>query len=60
MNYLRNAIKIASVIVGLTAPMTAAFADQGNLSLAGLPALTGEWWQWVLSIPSSVSPLGKH
>jgi hypothetical protein len=57
MKLLSNAIKIASVILGLTASMTSAFADQGNLSPTELPALTAEWWQWALSIPNSVNPV---
>jgi hypothetical protein len=47
MNYLGNAIRIASVILGLTASMTSAFADQGSVPPGQLPALTAEWWQWV-------------
>lgn len=57
MKLLSNAIKIASVILGLAAPMTSAFADQGSIPPGQLPALTAEWWQWALSIPASVNPL---
>ncbi|MGA8759446.1 MAG: hypothetical protein WB611_24665 [Stellaceae bacterium] len=57
MMHLKNAIKIASVIVGLTAPMTSVFADQGNLSPAQLPELTAAWWEWALSIPNSANPV---
>jgi hypothetical protein len=45
------------VIIGLTAPMTAALADQGTVPPGQLPELTAEWWQWALSIPTSVNPL---
>ena len=57
MKLLSKAIKIASVILGLTAPMTSAFADQGNLQPWQLPELTAEWWQWTSSIPTSVNPV---
>jgi hypothetical protein len=57
MKYLRNTIKIASVIVGLAIPMTAAFAGQGTLSTSDLSVLSGQWWQWALSIPTSVNPV---
>lgn len=59
MNYLGNAIRIASVILGLTASMTSAFADQGSVPPGQLPALTAEWWQWVLSIPQPVDAGGN-
>ena len=57
MNHLSNAIKIVTVVLGLTAPMTPAFADQGTVPPGQLPELTAQWWQWLLSIPSSVNPL---
>ena len=57
MKLLSNAIKIASVILGLTAPMTSAFADQGNLQPWQLPMLAAEWGQWAFSIPAPANPV---
>jgi hypothetical protein len=45
MKLLSNAIKIVSVVVGLTAPMTSAFADQGSIPPGPFPELTAQWWQ---------------
>ncbi len=57
MKSLYNAIKIASVGLGLAMPVASGFADQGTVPPGQLPALTAEWWQWALSIPASVNPL---
>ena len=42
---------IVGAAVGLILPMQLAFAD-GGAALGPLSELTGEWWQWALSIPS--------
>ena len=39
-------------MVALLMPLKVAFAEPN-----GLPQLTGQWWQWALSIPPGVNPL---
>ncbi len=56
MKRFSDVIKIAAIVLGLTAPMTAAFADQDTLPPWQLPELTAEWWQWIFSMPVSVNP----
>jgi hypothetical protein len=46
---------IAGAVIGLILPMQLAFAGDNRLS--PLSALTGEWWQWALSIPSGQNPM---
>jgi hypothetical protein len=44
--------------VGFIAPMNQAVADSKDHSRPdNLSALTAEWWQWALSIPTGVNPL---
>jgi hypothetical protein len=59
MKLLSNAIKIVSVVVGLTAPMTSAFADQGSTPPGQLRELTAQWWQWLQSIPQTFDANGN-
>jgi hypothetical protein len=44
MKHLRDALRIASVVIGLTVPVTPAFADQGSSPSSQLPSLTAQWW----------------
>ena|SRR5271166_644789 len=46
---------IIGAAVGLILPMQLAFAD-GGAAIGPLSELTGEWWQWALSIPSGQNP----
>ena len=52
---VRNVFVILSITVGLIVPIRGAFAQ--GLPPGQLPTLTGEWWQWAMSIPTSVNPL---
>lgn len=47
----RRFITIVGIGLGLMMPRTMAFADSPNLE-----KLTAEWWQWALSIPTSINP----
>lgn len=40
-------------MLGLIVPLNMANADEDNRSL---PALTAQWWQWALSIPTGQNP----
>ena len=42
---------------GALHPLPGKVACAQGLPPGQLPTLTGEWWQWALSIPNSVSPL---
>ena len=55
MKYLRRIFAIAMIVMGVMVPMKVA-SSQG-LPPGQLPTLTGEWWQWAMSIPTSVNPL---
>jgi hypothetical protein len=44
------------ITFGLLMPPKTASAEPGILPSGQLPALTAEWWQWALSIPTSVNP----
>ena len=57
MTRLSHAIKVGSVIFGLTAPVTVGFAQESTITAGQLSVLTGDWWQWALSIPVSENPL---
>jgi hypothetical protein len=57
MKRFSEAIKAACVVLGFAMAVTPALADQGSIPPWQLPQLTAEWWQWLLSIPSSVNPL---
>ena len=53
MDKLRKSVAaLAGVILGIMMPTNLAFADTDAYK-----QLSGEWWQWVLSIPASVNPL---
>jgi hypothetical protein len=53
MDAKRRVIRAAAaVILAVLLPANAAMAGKGKI-----PNLGSEWWQWVLSIPSSVNPL---
>jgi hypothetical protein len=54
---LKNAkdfFTIAAIAIGLALPVKVVSAQ--SLPPGQLPELTGEWWQWALSIPASVNP----
>ncbi len=46
---------IVGALIGLILPMQLAFAD-GSAAPGPLSELTGEWWQWALSIPNDQNP----
>jgi hypothetical protein len=48
----RRFMTIVGIGLGLMMPLNMAFANSPNLE-----ELTAEWWQWALSIPTSINPL---
>ena len=46
---------IVGALIGLILPIQLAFAD-GSAVPEPLSKLTGEWWQWALSIPTDQNP----
>ena len=46
---------IVAALIGLILSMQLAFAD-GSAAPGPLSELTGEWWQWALSIPNDQNP----
>ena len=55
MNRIRSSIPTAAaIILAAFLPTGAVLAKNTN---AAFPQLSGEWWQWVLSIPPSINPL---
>ena len=54
MKNTRDFFAIAAIAIGLTLPIKVVSAQ--GLPPRQLPELTGEWWQWALSIPASVNP----
>jgi hypothetical protein len=54
----RDFFAIAAIAIGLTLPIKVVSAQ--GLPPGRLPELTGEWWQWALSIPASVNPQLVH
>ena len=54
MKNTRDFFAIAAIAIGLTLPIKVVSAQ--GLPPGQLPELTGEWWQWALSIPASVNP----
>ena len=52
-------LAVAGICLGLMTPMSRAHADSNDFK-----KLSAEWWQWALSIPTSVNPLvdttGEH
>jgi hypothetical protein len=46
---------IVGALIGLTLPIQLAFAGGGAAS-GPLSELTGQWWQWALSIPADQNP----
>ena len=54
MKNTRDFFAIAAIAIGLTLPIKVVSAE--GLPPGQLPELTGEWWQWALSIPASVNP----
>jgi len=58
MKSTRDFFAIAVIVIGLTLPIKVVSAQ--GLPPGQLPELTGEWWQWALSIPASVNPNLVH
>jgi hypothetical protein len=56
MKYARGVFATAAMIMGIISPFGKVASAQG-LPPGQLPVLTGQWWQWALSIPASVNPL---
>jgi hypothetical protein len=55
MNPIRGLIPtMAAIALAIFVPASAVLAKNSN---AAFPQLSGEWWQWVLSIPPSMNPL---
>jgi hypothetical protein len=56
---MREAVKavfaVLAISLGFIVPLRAVSAQ--GLPPGQLPTLTGEWWQWAMSIPTSVNPL---
>ena len=52
-NVLRRTSRIALIVVVSSLPVNVASADDA----VSWKQLSAEWWQWVLSIPTSVNPL---
>lgn len=55
VKHITTIFALAAMIMGLTVPIRAVSAQ--GLPPGQLPTLTGEWWQWAMSIPTSVNPL---
>jgi hypothetical protein len=55
IKHLRGVFTVTAIVMGLTVPIRAVSAQ--GLPPGQLPTLTGEWWQWAMSIPISVNPL---
>ncbi|MGC2076986.1 MAG: hypothetical protein WA728_13325 [Xanthobacteraceae bacterium] len=49
----KYSLSIAAAVLGLIVPLNMAIADEDGGSL---PALTAQWWQWALSIPTGQNP----
>jgi hypothetical protein len=54
MKYMRDIFAVVSIVGGLMIPVNAGIAQ--GVPPGQLPTLTGEWWQWALSIPTSQNP----
>jgi hypothetical protein len=53
----RIGLTIVGLIMGIALSKQTALADSGSAtSSLPLPALTAEWWQWALSIPTGQNP----
>ena len=57
MKSARGVFAIGVIVVGVITLLPGKVALAQGLPPGQLPTLTGEWWQWVLSIPNSVSPI---
>jgi hypothetical protein len=56
MTRIARVFAIVGIVLGIMAPTQMAFAD-GEDSLPPIPVLTGQWWQWAYSLPTSQNPL---
>ena len=56
MTRMARVFAIVGIVVGLMTPAQMAFAA-GEDGLPPLPVLTGQWWQWAYSLPTSQNPL---
>src|SRR3977135_307904 len=55
MTRIAHVFTIIGIILGLTVAAQMAAADKED-ALPPLPALTAQWWQWALSIPTDQNP----
>ncbi len=53
----RSIFIVVGIVMGLTMTLRTASAEPGTLPPGQLPVVTGEWWQWAFSIPTSENPL---
>src|SRR6267378_5783893 len=61
-NNIRRFVTIVGIVLALMMPINRAFADANFEKRAfeeseSFKELSTEWWQWALSIPTSVNPL---
>jgi hypothetical protein len=54
MKQTRTGLTIGGAFMVVMLPLKVVFADP--VALPPLPVLTAQWWQWSLSIPTSVNP----
>ena len=55
MKHLKDVLK--TTMTAMVFMVAVKVASAQGLPPGQLPQLTGEWWQWALSIPTSVNPL---
>ena len=58
MKHLKNVLKTTMTAMVFMVAIKVASAQ--GLPPGQLPQLTGEWWQWAVSIPNSVNPLEEE
>jgi hypothetical protein len=52
---VKTVVTVLAISLGFIVPLRAVSAQ--GLPPGQLPTLTGEWWQWAMSIPTPVNPL---
>jgi hypothetical protein len=57
MKHIRGVLRIVAIVMGLITTVRPTVADQGTLPPGQFSAFAAQWWQWALSIPTSVNPL---
>jgi len=58
VKHLKNVLKTTMTAMVFMVAIKVASAQ--GLPPGQLPQLTGEWWQWAISIPNSVKSFGGH